>query len=453
MAEQQRIGVVGAGLAGLAAAVELKDRGARVELFERSRLLGGRATSFEIDGHEVDNGQHVFLACCTEFIAFVRRIGMENRLHLQERFDALVLARDGKQGRLRAGDLPAPFHLVVSFATYPHLNAAGKLRVARALIDAMRARRRRRLRESETFEAWLSRTGQDAGPRRGFWNPFFIPALNAPFDRVSYADAAFVLETAFLRDAAAARFGFSTAPLAHIAAAAAKRLDAVHLATPVVAVETPRGESRAVAVHLLGDPAPRGFDAIVLAVPPRALAKLLGDPVSYGVVDLDAFDPYPIVDVHLWHDGPSIGTDFAALLDSPLQWIFEKAPGYLCCSCSAAEEYLRLPTVDLEMVAWREVRAFLPSLRDASLMRSAVTRNPEATYLPRFGARRPRQRTAHPAVAIAGAWTDTGGWPDTMESAVRSGTAAARALLSAPHNDGPIASSSVVLSGASLGDA
>ena len=71
-----------------------------VELFERSRLLGGRATSFEIDGVEVDNGQHVFLACCTEFVAFAQRVGMEDELRLQDRFDARILARDGREGRL-----------------------------------------------------------------------------------------------------------------------------------------------------------------------------------------------------------------------------------------------------------------------------------------------------------------------------------------------------------------
>ena len=66
-----------------------------------------------------------------------------------------------------------------------------------------------------------------------FWDPFFIPALNAPFDRVGASDAMFVLKTAFLRDAGAARFGFSKVPLAHLAAAAAKQLDAVHTSTPV----------------------------------------------------------------------------------------------------------------------------------------------------------------------------------------------------------------------------
>jgi squalene-associated FAD-dependent desaturase len=426
VAQQQRVAVVGAGLAGLSAALELKEAGAQVELFERSRLLGGRATSFEIDGHEVDNGQHVFLACCTEFIAFAQRIGMGRCVHLQQTFDALVLARDGTAGRLRAATgLPAPLHLLASFATYPHLRLRSKLRVARALSGAL-ATRRALQGEPQTFENWLAQTGQDAQARHAFWDPFFIPALNAPFDRVSKADAMFVLTTAFLSEPSAARFGFSTVPLAHIARAAADRLDAVHLATPVVGIEAAPGRVR---LALLGARRSEDFDAAVLAVPPRVLAKLLGDPRRYGLGDLDGFDPFPIVDVHLWHDGASIGVDFAAALDSPLQWIFEKDAGYLCCSFSAADEYLSLPTAELAALAWREARAFLPMLREVQLVNSAVTRNPEATYLPRAGVDRPSQATTQPAVAIAGGWTDTGGWPDTMESAVRSGVAAARVLL------------------------
>jgi hydroxysqualene dehydroxylase len=416
---EQRVAVVGAGLAGLAATMDLADAGITVELFERSRLLGGRATSFEVGGREVDNGQHVFLACCTEFVDFVRRAGMESALHVQERFDAVVLARDGTAGRLRAANLPAPFHLLASFVRYPHLDVGSKLQVAAALASALFSRNA----GAGTFEAWLESTNQGAGTRRGFWDPFFIPALNAPFDRVSNADAMFVLTTAFLRDASAARFGFSNVPLAHIAAAAAERAAAVHTSTAVTRVRASEG---GVELQLLGGQT-RRFDAAVLAVTPRALSNMLEDAPAYGIDGLDAFVPFPIVDVHLWHDGPSIGYDFAAALDSPIQWIFEKAPGYLCCSCSAAEEYLRLPTQQLEALAWDEVRTFLRLPSTTKLVDAAVTRNPEATYLPQPGAPRPGQRTTRPEIAIAGAWTQTG-WPDTMESAVRSGRSAARAV-------------------------
>jgi squalene-hopene/tetraprenyl-beta-curcumene cyclase len=420
----ERVAVVGAGLAGLAAALELKDLGFVVELFERSRLLGGRATSFEIDGVEVDNGQHVFLACCEEFIAFVHRCGMDKHLRMQDRFDAEIIARDGSAGRLRAGVLPAPFHLLSSFARYPHLTLKDKLRIGRALLsasvtpslDSARDDTLSTTGSDETFAEWLHRTGQNAETRRAFWEPFFIPALNAPFDRVSSADALFVLRTAFLRDAGAARFGFSQVPLAHIAAAATAQLDAVHTTTAVLAIEP---HLSGVTLTLAkGEPAT--FAAVVLAVPPRNAARILGEPAHYGVANLDAYEPYAIIDVHLWHDAGSIGLDFAAALESPLQWIFEKAPGYLCCSFSAAGEYLNMPTAQLETLAWREAQTLLPAINSANLVRSAVTRNPEATWLPRVGSARTKQATTHPRIAIAGAWTDTG-WPDTMESAVRSG--------------------------------
>ncbi|MGA7202506.1 MAG: hydroxysqualene dehydroxylase HpnE [Candidatus Cybelea sp.] len=416
----ERVAVVGGGLAGFAASLALKAAGAHVELFERSRILGGRATSFEIDGVEVDNGQHVFLACCTEFINFAQAVGMADRLHLQERFDATILSRSGKAGRLRTAALPAPLHLIGSFASYSHLGLAGKLRIARALAAALLGKSDPR----ETFEAWLARNGQGAQERAAFWDPFFIPALNAAFDRVGASDAMFVLKTAFLRDAGAARFGFSRVPLAHLTQAAAKQLDAVHTSTPVLTV-TPN-DGRVTLSLSKGD---TYFDAVVLAVAPRQAERMLGEPQRYGVTNLDKYDPYPIIDVHLWHDGGSFGRDFVAALESPLQWIFEKEPGYLCCSFSAADEYLRQPTAELESLAWREVQTFLPALKNAKLVRSAVTRNPEATWLPRVGAARTQQRTNHPAIAIAGSWTETG-WPDTMESAVRSGNLAAAALLS-----------------------
>jgi squalene-associated FAD-dependent desaturase len=421
----ERVAVVGGGLAGFAAGLALKAAGAHVELFERSRILGGRATSFEIDGVEVDNGQHVFLGCCTEFINFAQAVGMGDQLHLQERFDATILSRIGNAGRLRTAALPAPLHLIGSFASYSHLGLAGKLRIARALAAALLGKSD----PSKTFEAWLARNGQGAQERAAFWDPFFIPALNAGFDRVGASDAMFVLKTAFLRDAGAARFGFSRVPLAHLTQAAAKQLDVVHTSTPVLSITANDPSVTPSGVTLNLSKGDTYFDAVVLAVAPRQAERILGDPARYGVTNLDNYDPYPIIDVHLWHDGGSIGRDFVAALESPLQWIFEKGPGYLCCSFSAADEYLRQPTAELESLAWREVQTFLPALKDADLVRSAVTRNPEATWLPRIGAARTQQRTNHPAIAIAGSWTQTG-WPDTMESAVRSGNLAAAALLS-----------------------
>ena len=415
------VAVVGGGLAGLSAALELKDAGWHVELFERSRLLGGRATSFELDGHVVDNGQHVYLACCTEFIRFVQRAGKADALHLQDRFDVVVYTKGGERAELRAAALPAPFHLLASFAGYKHLPLRGKMEIARALISLRT--NPRSAREDLSFAQWLALHGQGAQTIRSFWDPFMVPALNAPLERMNAAEAAFVISTAFLHDRGAARFGYTTVPLAQIMESAAARLDKVYRSSAVFVMEAdPQGIALRTAEDELR------FDAAVLAVPPRALAKLLGEPSRFGVPPLDVYEPFAIMDVHLWYEGGTVDFEFAAILDSPVQWVFKKGEGYLCCSISAADELVSKPTTDMVAVAWSEVQAALPALAGARLLRGAATRNPEGTYLAKPGTARPSARTTLPNLAVAGAWTATG-WPDTMESAVRSGLSAARVLL------------------------
>lgn len=419
-----RVAVVGAGLAGLAAAVALQRSGASVHLYERSRLLGGKATSFEVSGVEVDNGQHVVLRCCTEFIDFARQLRMQDSLRFQDRFTAMVLMRGRPPARLRAASLPAPLHLALGFAGYRHLRPGDKLRVARALLAARRPPRRR-----VDMASWLRRHGQNLRTRRAFWDPFLIPALNAPLERASADDGLFVIRTAFLGGRDAACIGHSKVPLARLAERAAGECDTVSLRTPVrglvvrddavVGVRTDTGD----AIEC---------DACVLAVPPHRAASILAASSLPEVDGLTGFETEPIVDVHLWYDRTVRGLDFAAILDSPIQWVFQKAPGYLCCSLSAASTLVGHPQSELVGLCDTELRAVIPQLRAARLIRSACTRDPEATFVPTPGLSRPGTHSSLSTLVFAGAWTDTG-WPATMESAVRSGRAAARALEGVLH--------------------
>jgi len=417
-----RVAVAGAGLAGLAAAVALAEAGCRVELFERGRLLGGRATSFTVDGEEVDNGQHVFLGCCTAFVDLATRLDMAGRLRLQERFDARVFGPGGRRARLRAAPLPAPWHLAAGLARYSALGWRDRASVARALLALAPSPPD----GGACLAAWLRTRGQSPAALAAFWEPFFVPALNAPLDAIAVAEAAFVVRTAFMSTAGAARFGFLTVPLARLAEAAASRLDAVHLRTPVTGLE--RSASGLAAGVTTADGPRLGFDGVVLALPPDRLRRMIGDPGALGLPPLDGFVTRPIVDVHLWHDRGPLGFDFAALPRSPVQWVFEKAPGYLCCSLSDAGEAVAWPEDRLVALGWSAVRERLPGLAGARLSRGAATRSPDATFAAPPGVRRPGPATSVANVTVAGAWTDTG-WPDTMESAVRSGRAAAAALV------------------------
>jgi len=144
------------------------------------------------------------------------------------------------------------------------------------------------------------------------------------------------------------------------------------------------------------------------------------------VVGLEHLRAAPIVDVHLWYPPDALpGWDFAALIGSPVQWVFRKEAGYLCCSLSAAGAAVSMAEADLVDLCVRELAAAVPALVGVAPLHAGAVRDPEATILAPPGARRPGSATVHPNVVLAGAWTDTG-WPATMESAVRSGRAAAR---------------------------
>src|SRR5882724_2618716 len=122
--------IVGGGLAGLAVASRLVDRGLRITLLESRPRLGGRASSFSdpATGELVDNCQHVSMACCTNLADFCARVGTR---HLFRREPSIVfLSPEGRISRLRAGILPAPFHLAGSFLKANYLSLVEKLRVA-----------------------------------------------------------------------------------------------------------------------------------------------------------------------------------------------------------------------------------------------------------------------------------------------------------------------------------
>jgi hypothetical protein len=169
-------------------------------------------------------------------------------------------------------------------------------------------------------------------------------------------------------------------------------------------------------------------DAIVVAVPPRESARLLGEPDP-------ALEDSPIVSVHLWFDRPLLDRPLAALIGTDAHWVFDRGSltghrpergQYLTVVSSGVPELLEIRGRDLvERIAGQ----LTERLGEAELLWSRVSREPYATIALRPGTQRPGVETSRPNIARAGAWTDTG-WPATMESAVRSGRRAAQHILS-----------------------
>src|ERR1700722_17417972 len=166
---------VGGGLAGLAAATGLVDRGLRITVLESRPRLGGRASSFNdpVTGELVDNCQHVSMACCTNLADFCRRVGIDSMLRRER--ELVFLGLDGRISKIRAGLGPAPLHLAGSFLAARCLGLGDKLRVAFGLACLASGHE---ARADEPFAEWLLRHRQSLRSINLFWAPVLVSALN-----------------------------------------------------------------------------------------------------------------------------------------------------------------------------------------------------------------------------------------------------------------------------------
>ena len=444
--------VLGGGLAGITAAIALAEQGNRVTLLEARPRLGGATTSFTRGSLVIDNGQHVFLRCCTAYRGLLARLGVTGSVTLQDRFDVTVLSPGGRAALRRSG-LPGPLHMGRALAGYTHLSYAERLRVvpaalAMALLDPGRPDL-----DGKRLGDWLAARGQGERARRNLWDLFTVSSLNVAGDDANLALAATVVKTALLGAKDAADIGIPAVPLGDLHGRAAAellgRLGAqVRLGAKAGAVEAlPSGGF----LVRLTDPAAKSAagngggvvraDGVVLAVPPDAVGKLLPGAAPNGQA-ADGMGPWgelgssPIVNVHVVYDRRVTRLPFAAAVDSPVQWVFDRTgPSglregqYLAVSLSAADRYVDVPAARLEEEFLDALADLFPAVAQARVVDCFVTRERRATFRqePGCGRLRPEAATGVPGLVLAGAWTDTG-WPDTMEGAVRSGLNAAREL-------------------------
>jgi squalene-associated FAD-dependent desaturase len=430
-----RVVVVGGGLAGLSAALASADRGAEVTLLEARPRLGGAVFSFRRDGLTVDNGQHVFLRCCTAYRGFLHRIGSTSLTTLQPRLDIPVLEPGGRTGSIRRGRLPAPLHLTPTLLRYPFLDVAERLRVGRAARALARLNPRDPALDERTFGAWLRASGQTETAIEALWDLFALPTLNLPSEEASLALATKVFQTGLLHRRDAADIGSATAPLGTVHG------DAAHRALTAAGAEV-RLRSAAGSIELRPDGAlvvategaELHADAVVVAVPHDRVPALLPSGALADPHRLLGLGSSPIVNVHVVYDRAVTDLAFAAGLRTPVQWVFDRTASsglasgqYLAISVSGAIREIDRPTDELRAEFLPALERIFPRARGARVESFFVTRERAATFrqAPGTAALRPGALTAIPGLFLAGAYTDTG-WPATMEGAVRSGLTAAR---------------------------
>ena len=446
--------VIGGGLAGLSAACALADRGITVTLIERRNYLGGRAFSF-IDpetGMELDNGQHVFLRCCTEYIGFLKKISAFDQTTLQSRLQVTVADKAGNRGALSStGFLPAPLDLLPSLLRYRHLALMDRLRVIRGMLSIRRTNRERERErlESMSFREWLVSHGQNDRTIAALWELITLPILNDSIDSVSAYMGIMAFQDSLLAGRGMADLGYSRVGLSTLVTHGARdyiesRGGRLLMGRRVTNLHMEGGRATGVVV----DGKTISADAVISAMPWDGLGRLLGeDDPDDRVADITPpqLEWAPIVGLHIGYDGPVMKEPFLTVVDSPIQWIFNRsmmqdsadAEARLLVSISAAWREAGMSADQLRDMAEAELRPVLPNTADSPMTYFRVVKQPQATFrcLPGVQDQRPSQTTTTPGLYLAGDWTQTG-WPATMESAVRSGAMAAAAVSDIPSPPG-----------------
>lgn len=440
--DRATVAVIGGGLAGITAALDCADAGAQVTLLEVRPRLGGAAYSVQRDGLTLDNGQHVFLRCCTAYRALLERLGSTGLTHVQERLAIPLLFPGGERGLLARDPLPAPLHLARALLTHRPLSIRERLSAVAAAAAIGRLDPADPAIDAQSMGRWLGAHRQSTHAIETLWDLIALPTLNVPAREASLALGAFVFQEGLLHSAQAGDIGTHQAPLGAIlgepALAALQRAGvAVRLGWRGRALEPLGGGWR-----LSGGAGTRArsldCEAAIVALPHLRAAELL--PPQAGEIGrrLRRIGTSPIVNLHVVYDRPVLDVPFAAGVESPVQYIFDRteaggAPAgsqYLAVSLSGAVEDMRHSVRQLRDRYLPAIEQLLPRARKASVRQFLVSREHAATFkaAPGVGALRPGPRTGLAGLALAGAYTATG-WPATLEGAVISGHAAARTVL------------------------
>lgn len=455
--------VIGGGLSGLSASVELSSNGRNVLLLEQKPHLGGRTYSYvdRTTGDVVDNGQHLLMGCYHETRCYLKIIGSAHLATLQENLHIEFIHPRNGRSVLSCPPLLAPLHVLVGLLRLGTISLADRLKLLRVGLSLVLGSDEKKL-AALTVDEWLKRLKQSELNRKYLWDVIAIGTLNDHPDTVSALLFYRVLRAAFLgkkenSSLLIPRVGLSELLVDPAVEFIKRHGGEVRTNAGVERFEIDRGRIKGVwtggkklEAHAYISAVPwYGLSAMFSGKKQKlrrsSTPELKDAPTTESLLSaskLARFESSPIITINVWLDREVMEQEFVAVLDRHVQWVFNKtrifglldywkdSRQYLSCVISGAEEYLSWSKEKMVAMVMEELRSLFPEARSAKVLHSVVIKEKRATFSPRPQVEqyRPGPTTEYPNLFLAGDWTDTG-YPATIEGAVLSGRRAAERVM------------------------
>ena len=439
------VAIVGGGLSGLSAAMELVLQGVHVALFEQSPRLGGRCYSYpdKKTGDIVDNGQHVLLGAYKHTLRYLEIVGTRDSLKKQPTL--LLPLHHPVKGftELKLPSLPRPLHLTAGMLKFKLLS----LKERRQLLNVGVALRRWNARLEEelsslTVSEWLIQLKQSRVAQECLWYPLAVSIMNEVPQHASALLFGRSLKAAFFGSTSDASILLPTIGQSELYVDGAERIlrhkkAKIFMNAEVSTLEVLHSNVKGVRLKN-GTCCFAG--AVISAVPYFGVKKIIPPNFHHTVPfsNVELFQSSPIVSLHLWFDAEFMEADFTGLIGKRLQWVFNRrrimgsrgrGSSYLSAVVSGAHDIVDLSKTRLVQIACEDLKDVFPAYARAKLLHSVVIKEKRATFSPTNETEpfRPAAETPIRNFFLAGDWTDTG-LPATIEGAILSGVNAAKII-------------------------
>ncbi len=418
--------VIGSGFAGLSAAVHLSSKGKSVQVLEASNKTGGRAYSFKdkSTGTIIDNGQHIMMGCYNETLRFLRMIGAEDNLIIQDKLEIEFLLPHSHLVKFRAGSKLYPFNLASALLKYKALSPLNRFRILKFFLK-LPLTSDRDLSRISVYE-WLEQENQNEDIRRAFWEVLTAGALNTSIHKASAKVFRDILIAIFFKGNRAStiilpREGLTQTYCSNAVKFIEERGGKVVTGEQVNRFEVQNNRLRAL---ITNKRTIKDFKGVISSVPYYSLKRILHSDI---LPPDPGFTYSSILTVHIWLKDNKLDAGFYGLIGSDIHWIFNRGT-HLTLVKSDADKLMDISKEEIFELVKKELFRYCFIEQD-DIADYLIIKEKRATFIPsnEILNKRPGPFTKINGLVIAGDWTDTG-LPSTIEGAVKSGRIAAEVL-------------------------